>query len=121
MHSTPADAHLIALLRRGVEQTREPSQRDADGSAVAELTHMLSSSKRTVAASGEELIPCPLDQFLVLFDDLCKFSERTGTMAIIVGHADFRPQPKFGSCRRPFQRECVLVPVAILRWNRRRT
>lgn len=58
-------------------------------------THMLSASKRTRVALTEVLMPCPLNQFPVRFDDPDQFAKVPSIIAIIVSQAHFWIKPEF--------------------------
>ncbi|MBB5056571.1 hypothetical protein HDF16_001256 [Granulicella aggregans] len=57
---------------------------------------MLSPSKRTRVALTEVLIPGPHDQFPILSHDLNQLAERSGIVAIILGHRNLGKKPEFG-------------------------
>ena len=58
MQFTAADAHLLTLLLRTVQEARKSDQWDTDYPPIAEIaTQKLSSSKRTRIGLDEMLIP----------------------------------------------------------------
>jgi len=55
---------------------------------------MQSGSNLTRLALAEELIPHPLDQIPICFDDPQQLTENSGVVAIILGYSNFRFQPE---------------------------
>jgi hypothetical protein len=54
------------------------------------VTHILSASKRTLIASGEVLMPAPLNQFPIRFDHRVEQAKRPRIVANILCQQDFR-------------------------------